>query len=558
MKIVMTKARENFKAGDELDASTLEPKELTALLDSGMAVTATEWAAQNQVKAAQDKVLASNKQRIEGCITAAIKREAIAPKDEAVKAKAFERLNAGVDCDIICELIDTIPGKVTASLTTRQTKGGEGEVKDGDKVTVKASLGEAAKAYVTASEPMNGLMRSGRYDECFHASLERSQILKANFGKIMATDGDFVLKDVIRAAGYDTTDPDSQLGTLATGLVIQQNLGFLVKKLAWIHSLTTDFSAMPVRFGSSILTRYITPPNVLTYVPGTGYTSDSTAISNSSTGTTQSDGTTYAGTRTSSVPSTTDVPVKLDMHKGVELEFPVTKLALTARNLVTEQQAAQTYSLALAINQFVLGKLFAGTWTGAKSSYTKALNDWDMKGMIDLKNALTINQTPDVGRFALLHSFYHDKLLGDTNLLSAKAILALINKDESSFESGELPSLFGVKPLESQLASATSAGVLTTWVDPTSPSTTNIVGFAGDASSMVFVSRVPQDYNALANAMGVPATAAVEIVTEPDSGLSMLIVRYVDNGKASIVVRAALMYGAAQGDPRKGVIIKLA
>jgi hypothetical protein len=116
--------------------------------------------------------------------------------------------------------------------------------------------------------------------------------------------------------------------------------------------------------------------------------------------------------------------------------------------------------------------------------------------------------------------------------------------------------LFGVKPLESQLASATSAGVLTTWTDDTTLGTTAMVGFAGNMSSALFVSRPPQDWTTTLTQLGIPQTASVRLVTEPDSGLTVMVFSYADNGKMSISQRVCVMWGAAQGDPRVGIVIK--
>jgi hypothetical protein len=426
---------------------------------------------------------------------------------------------------------------------------------------IRESIKDASKGYVQAMESQDSLCRSNRWDEAKKASKEAAIILAQNHVKA----SDALLTDMvagatrfepntIRAATF--SDPNSQVGALAGDLILMRNLGFLKYKLSWLGKLTTDLSGEPAKFGQAILTRYITPPGVLTWVPGTGFTSDATTISNASAGTTQSGATTTAGTLTKSVPSTTDKSVTLNMFKATEIEFPVSLLGGTIRNLFAEQYSAQLYSLAEAINQYVLGVLFAATWTGIKTEYVKSLANWNLSGMIGVKNAMTISKIPDVGRFVLLHSYYHDKLLEDSNLLSAKAILALINKDASSFESGEVPSLFGVKPLESQLASATSAGALTTWTDDTTLGTTAMVGFAGNMSSALFVSRPPQDWTTTLQQLGIPQTASVRLVTEPDSGLTVMVFSYADNGKMSISQRVCVMWGAAQGDPRVGIVVK--
>ena len=81
----------------------------------------------------------------------------------------------------------------------------------------------------------------------------------------------------------------------------------------------------------------------------------------------------------------------------------------------------------------------------------------------------------------------------------------------------------------------------------------NQIGFAGNMSSMLFASRIPQDYTTVLP--GIPSTAAIEIITDPDSGLSMMFTKYIDHKLAATVARVSLMWGDAQGDPRQGIII---
>lgn len=550
MKVKLIKARGNHAAGTVVE---LADAEAVSAIASGEAITESEANA-IAAREARDAELTTMKaerktqqqETIKAAIVRAKERGAIPPKDEAVQTKSLERLDKGADAELVVELIDGMQGKDHSALARRITQpyredGGVTRI-----TTQGVSLEDASKAYVQAREPQDKLIRAGNFKEAF-ALAAQAAVAHSDIMSYMRGGGDFALRDTIKAA--DFTDPDSQVGTLSTGLLLMRNLGFLKNKLAWLPYLTTDLRNEPARFKQPILTRYITPANVLTYVPGVGYTSDAATIA-ANAGETET-----TGTLTKSVPSATDVTVTMDQHKAVELEFHVQKLASTVRNLFAEQLSGQLYSLAETINQFVLTKIFAAAWTGIVSSYTKGLGAFNLKSLVDIKAKMTISKIPDVGRFLLLHTFYHDVILQDANLLNAKAILSLINKDVTAFESGDIPAIFGLKPLESQLSSA-NTGVLTSWTDDTNLGNTNQVGFAGNMSSMLFVARVPTDYTALAAGMGVPATAQVEIVTEPDSGLSMMIVRYVNHEKASISVRAALMYGAAQGDPRVGIIIK--
>lgn len=532
MKVVVIKASAGFKPGDVRD--NIETADLGQLVQEGIAVPFEEFE--------------RNKKLLVQAVDRAKARGAVAPKDELVLAGSMDRLNNGAPVDLITELLDSKPGQSTVTATGRVT-GYQKET--GHVERVRASAPDAVKGYLEARKPMDALIRAGDIKEATRLSVQASNIA-AN--EILSFGEGLYLPDVVRAV-TDVTDPDTQLGTLSTGLILMKNLGYLTAKLAWLPYLTTDLRNEPAQFLQSVLTRYITPPDVLTFVPGIGYTSDAATIAAyiASGRATQT-----SGTKTSSVISTTDVPVVIDQQKACEIVISNQRIGATVRNLHTEQQSGMLYSLAKEINKFVLGKLFSTQWTGIKTSFVKSVANFDIKAMVGIKNAMTIAQIPDMGRFCLLHSFLYDKLLEDSNLLNAKAILALLNKDESSFNTGEIPALFGVRPLETQLASATAAGVLTDWIDSADLGTTASYGFAGNAASMVFAARVPQDYNALAQSMGVPATASFEVITEPNSGLSMLFARYVDHGKEAVITRGALMYGAAPGDKRVGLVIKAA
>lgn len=551
MRIKLKVARDGKAAGSYIKMDEDEAKDL---IKAEEAVELTPELEQLDAREAEVKALKEARTRdqqavIKAKIADAKKLGKIAPKDDTYQARCFERLDKGTaDLETICELIDGLPV---------QAKGGKNDLgervtgsQDGPRLSVTAiSIGDAARGIVQCREPMNKLIQGdNNLKEALKLSQQEAAIYAAHFGPILRRGDDVAMQDIVRAA--DFTDPDSQVGTLVTGLILQRNLGFLKNKLGWLPYLTTDLSGEPTKYNQPILTRYITPPNLLTYVAGVGYTSDSSAISAYSAQATQT-----SGTLTKSVPSTTDVTVTLNQHKGVEIEFATQRIASTVRNLFAEQQAAQFYTLAEAVNSYVLATIFGATWSGTTPSYTKALANWDIKGMVGIKAALSLSKVPDVGRFCLMHSLWHDKLLEDTNLVLANTIMAALGKSSATLESGELPPLFGIKPIETQLASYAN-GTYTAITDPGNLGAVNNVGFAGTSASMVFVSRVPTDYTALAGQMGIPATAAVEIATEPDSGLSVMFVKYVNHTLGSVSARCALMYGAAQGHPKVGTVLK--
>ena len=580
MKIVIQKVPPDskFKVGASLD---LSGEQLGALETAGVEfISATEAAALEREKTITAGRKTQLKSLVVQAVNKAIDREALVPKGdgkdsaETVTATAVEQIEKGADPEFVIAFIDGLPGKDAVAATQRVTRFQQDQngVSFNNLTVTGTDIKDATAGYIKAMENQDALCKSNQWAKAIHDSREASVILAKHHNRA----GDALLTDMVKGATRSDSrtvhaatfsDPNSQVDALAGDLILMRNLGFLKYKLAWLPKLTTDLSGEPAKFGQAVLTRYITPPAVLTWVPGIGFTSDATTLA-AQTGASAIQSAIVTPTaleiattatnyvQTKSVPSTTDKSVTLNMFKATEIEFPVSLIGGTVRNLFAEQYGAQTYSLAETINQYVLNVIFAATWTGIKTSYVKSLANWNLSGMIGVKNAMSISKIPDVGRFVLLHSFYHDKLLEDSNLLSAKAILSLINKDASSFESGELPTLFGVKALESQLASAATTGALTTWTDDSTLGTTTMVGFAGNMSSALFVSRPPQDWTSTLTQLGIPQTASVRLVTEPDSGLTVMVFSYADNGKMSISQRVCVMYGAAQGDPRVGIVIK--
>lgn len=571
MQIKIIKAHGDYKQEQvgkevEVDAATA-----ATLIANGYGVDAVEAARTEKLT---NMVKASQASRIKDAVTRAKAREAIAPKDTEIEAGLLKELD-----DVPLETLERVANLVVASVDARQAAeleriqrretnslnddGNGVNIRAGARITGGYSLRGAAEKYVTCSEPMTKLIQEGKLKDAINLSRERSLLMASDIMSVYDKGENFAMRDLVKAA--DNVDPS--VGTLATGLVLMRNLGFLKNKLTFLDKISTDLRNEPVAFGQNVLTRYITPPNVLTFVPGIGMTSDATTIANWKATITASNpaGTPQtSGTQTFSVASATDVNVVLNNYNGVEITFNNMTLGSTMRNLFAEQQAAQFYSLAEYINQQFLIMLFKATWSGISTAPfslcggnapvgNSATNPMGLANIIAVKNKFTMNKMPDNGRFALMHSAYHDAILTDSNMLTAKSILALIKKDTGAFEDGELPTLFGVKVLESQL-SAFKGGALVTITDPAQiPANASTIGFAGNASSALFVARIPQDYTKVIP--DIPATAAIEIVTEPDSGLSMLVIKRVNNQIESTYVRAGLMFGFAQGDPRQGFLL---
>lgn len=517
MKAVIIKARDKFKAGDVVECTA---EEFAILAEEGFVISEAEHKANETLKARDRKA-------IEDAVVRAQKRGAAALKDDTLRATALSRYDKGeASAEVLVEMIDNLPGQEETVLASRVTTY-QAEL-NGVRPNVRVTGSDPKDAAIKACEmrkPVDGLIRAGKIKDAVDISRESSVILANEIMPIVNSGGDFVLRDIVRAA--DVTD--ANVGTIAGSLILMRNLGFLKNIINFMPYISTDFRNEPALYNQPVFTRYITPPGVSTYNPTTGW-ADST-------------------------PTTTDVTVTMNKHYGCQISFNTQLLGSTVRNLLAEQYSAQTYALGEQVVKDFLTTIFSATWTGAVTSIALG-NNFNLSSMVMLKNRATLAKLPPVGRFMLAHSTYHDGILTDSNLITAKAITAVVKQNLSALESSELPVLFGIKPLESQLAAATNGTLGTPAIDAQGNVTfgsLNQVGFLGNQASAIMVARVPQDYTQAFKE--IPATAAIEIVTDPDSGLSMLNCKYVNHQLASVSNRLSLMYGFSQGDPRQGIIL---
>ena len=83
----------------------------------------------------------------------------------------------------------------------------------------------------------------------------------------------------------------------------------------------------------------------------------------------------------------------------------------------------------------------------------------------------------------------------------------------------------------------------------------NVTGFAGSKSALVIATRMPNDYTKFAPGVSY---GNVQTVTDPDLGMSVMLVQFVDHVLATGNQRITWMYGTAAGQTAAGRLIKAA
>lgn len=321
---------------------------------------------------------------------------------------------------------------------------------------------------------------------------ERAAIYARDISKLFASDPNLNLGPILAA---------NSLGTLAPELITQRSLTLLKLSFPWLSKVSTSFTAEAAAFDQEVNARLVSVPTVGHYSTTLGYVS---------TGATA-----------------TDVPVKISNHDYVQIEFNANELASTGRNLFQEQVDGMHYAIG---KTFVDGLLALITVANFANESIEAVADTDRDTMDTLATALSTRGVPEFNRIGLLKSAVFRKLGKDSSIVN----LAAMGQRPEIITQGVLPPISGIQPYE--LFNL--------------PTDENLIGFACTPDALALATRLPNDYT---QAMpGVPSTAAVSTVTNPDTGISLMMVRYIDHQLGKAVTRFAFMWGVAKGNPLAG------
>jgi hypothetical protein len=572
MKVKFVRAAHGFAVGAEADldvnhAAILAGDALVpAAADAVMAREAEFVTARNREKESNKaKIIAAcDRAQTRGAILAVGETEQSRTKVEAKYVGRFERNECSAD--IAVEAIDALP-VVAASEPGRQTtaNGNTRAVEAGE-----VSGNELAKASIRACEPFQaqlrngGLVKAAGRGQSSHGKLLEAIDLSREKTRLLAKlNAEMAGGYVIRAATLNYVDPaaNNPLGLLNTELMVLNNLGHLENQLAPVRDLTTNLTGTPVAFNQQVRTRYFAIPKVQLKTSTTAWT------------TTQTGG-------------NTDVNVKLDTYAGVPISFENTMLASSPRALFREQHDPQLYGLGEYILYKLINTIFNGNTRISNDDSTtatikfqdSAARRFDISGatlrtfVSDLPAKLDLLKMPggdeppgaaDLMRFAWVHTRPYAAATADTNFVLNQSIQAVrgTSSNGNVMETGLFERLGNLKFRKSQLmadgisvtGSGADAGDNGISVNAPDYDASSYIGFAGTRSSMLFVSRVPEDYTQVLP--NIPSTAAVETVTSPQLGITFLMVKYLDHAYEIANARIQLMFGFAIGDERQGCLL---
>ncbi|KAB2673889.1 MAG: hypothetical protein DVB31_02920 [Verrucomicrobia bacterium] len=313
-----------------------------------------------------------------------------------------------------------------------------------------------------------------------------------------------IRKALADANGYqEAIEAANSVGTLAGTLVTQRSLDLLKFTFPVLGRITTDFTSENAALNQTVTTRRRSVPTVTDYNATTGYA--------------RSDAT------------TTDVSITIDKHKAVEIGFTANDLSSTRRLLFGEQEEGMHYALGKAMVDDLYALILAAAYT---NTTTQAQAGFDRSTLVTLAQALTLRGVPTMGRALLLNTPYFGQLQTDASIVQLGTF-----QDRSLIQEYKLPPIAGFQPLEA----------------PNLPTTGSLAGFAFTPDAIAMATRVPNDYASIFP--GATGGGVTTVVTNEDTGISVMQVQYVNHQLGQSALRVALMYGVATAQVASGQLL---
>lgn len=550
-KVKLTKDREGVAAGT---IESYDEAVAAAIVNGGGGIYAEDAPvlAQMQSQASSEKTRADelqkqvdrhNRDRAVQCVNAAIKRGAINPKqtikkiiDDKGVSKEIDVLYSDHMVELCCEnpdmfvIVEGMQGKPNLTQRTmpadkRDTLRpgsssalalGERPVDAGGVILAEdCSIEEAVRGYC-------GVQAEARRAERQGAGFEKLDELRRAAGRIYARHLSKVYNDMghvpIQAEWLADIDmgggilADNSFGTLAaTNIVAQETLLLLKKILMPFLRMSFDLSGKSAVLNQVIYTRTRAIPVVKTY-SGTGAYADSD----------------YASV---------DASVTLSGWPYVQHTIYAGTIAATTRNIFGEVFDPLLYALAKNIFETWTGVMtvanFDKTATLGRTGYAvgAAPNRTTLVGIDNDGDTLL---WPDgAERVALMGTQTYNPLRNDPYLIS----YLYAGPESNARTSGDLGKRENLTIHKTQSFNGRSDGVK---------------GFAQIASATAVVVRTPTQIN---NAMGISFPGMRDIITEPDTGLSILVSKFMAVDGSSGSVRGEALVGANVADPLAGICL---
>lgn len=292
--------------------------------------------------------------------------------------------------------------------------------------------------------------------------------------------------------------------TLTTSKILNLTLQSFRKRLPMIQSLSTDFSAAPLRLGETVIAHIPSLPTVGTYDPTIGY---------------------RAGSQTARS-LMADVPVTVDSHKHVTLQWKHINNIADQKDSIDQMVSNAAYVLGKAMLDSVLAKFLAAN---ATYHLNELVANVDRDTLRDARKLMNINGADSASRI----------ILGNTDFCGAFGDDQRIASAFYSGQQTEANAYAHYKNIE---------GFKDIWEYPDLPDNgENLQAIAFEPRAIALRAGLPDHTFELAAQLGIPSMGAHEVQSDPETGFSLLAINWQDPGTFDLNLTLAAIWGSSVG-----------
>lgn len=294
------------------------------------------------------------------------------------------------------------------------------------------------------------------------------------------------------------------MATLTTAKILMLTLAAFRTRVPQLRALSTDFSDGTLRLGETVKAHVAAIPTVGTYDAATGY-------------------------RNGAVEARSlleDVDVLVDQHKHVTLKWKHLT-AIEDQKKVTDLLIGNAaYALGKAMLDSVLAKI---TVANASFKVESPVADVDRTTLGAARKVMNANGASPVGRVILGNSDFVGNF-GDDQRISSK-LYSGQQTEENAYAHWQ--NVEGFREI---------------WEYPDMPANAqDLMGVAFEPAGICLRAGLPDATFNLARELGIPAVASTEVMTDPDTGFSLLAINWQEPGTFDLNCTLVSIWGSAVG-----------
>lgn len=292
--------------------------------------------------------------------------------------------------------------------------------------------------------------------------------------------------------------------TLSTNKLVNDVIDAFRVNFPMFSNMATDFATGEAVFNQQVIARVAKIPTAADYDATTGYKNGAQSAND----------------------IVEDVAVTLDQHKHIPIKIDFIDQISTQRNLYDEAIRNIGYAMGKTFLDYILSKAVAANFSEVT---TASIGNTSRDTLGNVRKKMNIKGAAPFGRFGIVNSDFFEKLEGDARIASS---------DYYGQRTGE--NAYGIL--------RNISGFSAIYEYPSLPANSeNLSAIFADPRAFVLATGIPSRTGNIAAQYGITQVMSQEVISDPNSGMQFLLLKWQEAGTGDLYMSLAFLYGAVAG-----------